>query len=264
EHLGGRVNCSLTTNASCVVLPRRRVAGVTDYDHRELNICSSSSLVSPVARNLKQKAAKKHNMYKYEDILTVLLPHLSERDSLTNVPPPGNGEANVSATIRNMMAEALQDFGYTVYEEVDGVATNANPTIRFETHSCKPELHTDEKPEQNLVDDTSQLQLRLSAFSTPKKQIEIPAKSQVLSLYTVNMQEVASDVPCAKRLRTFSSNGLLHKFMSTDVLSNPVRCYKTSVVDAASTRARLDSPQGAGSARRLSVARRLLIHQLQT
>ncbi|KAJ9579394.1 hypothetical protein L9F63_024499 [Diploptera punctata] len=29
-------------------------------------------------------------------------------------------------TIRNMMAEALRDFGYTVYEEVNGVATNGS------------------------------------------------------------------------------------------------------------------------------------------
>ncbi|KAJ9585608.1 hypothetical protein L9F63_002597 [Diploptera punctata] len=67
--------------------------------------------------------------------------------------------------IRNMMAEALRDFGYTVYEEVHGVATNGSnrridiiafrpsskigiildPTIRFETHSGQPEEVDSEK-----------------------------------------------------------------------------------------------------------------------
>ncbi|KAJ9574965.1 hypothetical protein L9F63_007883 [Diploptera punctata] len=62
-------------------------------------------------------------------------------------------------TIRNIMAEALRDYGYTVYEEVHGVATNGSnrpidiiafrpsskigmildPIIHFETHGGQPE-----------------------------------------------------------------------------------------------------------------------------
>ncbi|KAJ9590738.1 hypothetical protein L9F63_016254 [Diploptera punctata] len=62
-------------------------------------------------------------------------------------------------TILNMMAETFRDYGYTVYEEVHGVATNGSNkridiiafrpsskigmildhAIRFETHNGQPE-----------------------------------------------------------------------------------------------------------------------------
>ncbi|KAG8225331.1 hypothetical protein J437_LFUL005345 [Ladona fulva] len=77
-------SCSRTTNAASVDLPQRR--GRAEECKRKW-----SSIRDQLRRTLQKRktksgqAAHKNRKYKYEDILTFLVPHLGEREGISNV-----------------------------------------------------------------------------------------------------------------------------------------------------------------------------------